>query len=252
MTLPRGNILGVHVSAVDMPQAVNTVDSWIGRRGREYVCVIAAHVVMDGFRNPDIRGYINRAGLAVPDGMGIVWLLKSKGYRRVSRVYGADLLLALCEHGLAKQWRHFFYGGEPGTAGLLAARLADRFPGLRVAGAVSPPFRDLTPAEDEAFVHQIGEAHPDILWTGISSLKQIRWMGAHIEKIRVPVMIGIGAAFDFLSGRKKQAPRWIQRSGLEWLFRLALEPGRLGKRYAQYPLFFLLAAAQSLGLKRYD
>ena len=227
----RGNILGVRVDAVTMPQTMGCIDSWIARGEKRYVCVAAAHVVMDGYWNPDVRKWMNQAGLTVPDGMGTVWLLKWKGFRPVERIYGADLMLRACEQGIVKGWRHFFFGGEAGTADLLAARLAERFPGLQVAGTATPPFREMTPAEDGALIRQVEEARADILWLGISSIKQIRWMGTHLGKIDIPVMIGVGAVFDFLSGRKKQAPRFVQRSGLEWFFRLCCEPRRLWKRY---------------------
>ncbi len=248
----RVNILGTHVSAINMSQAVETIGSWIVRRERNYVCLTAAHVVMDGSRNRDIRGWVNRAGLATPDGMGIVWLLKAKGYRAVSRVYGPDLMLALCEDGLATRRRHFFYGGEPGVAEALAARLSERFPGLQTAGTFSPPFRPPTPAEETAAIREINQSKSDILWVAIGSPRQEGWMDGHLGKVDVPVMIGVGAAFDFLSGRIRQAPRWIQRAGLEWLFRLAREPRRLGRRYAQYPLFALLVFLQMIGVTRYD
>jgi N-acetylglucosaminyldiphosphoundecaprenol N-acetyl-beta-D-mannosaminyltransferase len=248
----RANILGVHISAINMPQAVAAVEDWIARRERQYVCVTPAHVVMDGYWNPEVRGWINQAGLATPDGMGIVWLLKAKGHRSVSRVYGPDLMLTLCEDGLARGRRHYFYGGEPGVAKTLAAHLTDRYPGLLVTGTFSPPFRPSTPAEDSAVIQRINDAKADILWIGIGSPRQEQWMAEHLGKINVPVMIGVGAAFDFLSGRKRQAPRWVQRAGMEWLFRLANEPRRLWRRYAQYPLFFLLVLMQVLRITRYD
>jgi N-acetylglucosaminyldiphosphoundecaprenol N-acetyl-beta-D-mannosaminyltransferase len=248
----RANILGVHISAINMPQAVAAVEDWIARRERQYVCVTPAHVVMDGYWNPEVRGWINQAGLATPDGMGIVWLLKAKGHRSVSRVYGPDLMLTLCEDGLARGRRHYFYGGEPGVAETLAAQLTKRYPGLFVTGTFSPPFRPSTPAEDSAVIQRINDAKADILWIGIGSPRQEQWMAEHLGKINVPVMIGVGAAFDFLSGRKRQAPRWVQRAGMEWLFRLANEPRRLWRRYAQYPLFFLLVLMQVLRITRYD
>jgi N-acetylglucosaminyldiphosphoundecaprenol N-acetyl-beta-D-mannosaminyltransferase len=249
---PRENILGVHISAIHMPQALEALDSWITRREHQYVCVTPAHVVMDGFWNPEVRGWINRAGLATPDGMGIVWLLKSKGHRSVSRVYGPDLMLKACEHFLPDRRRHFFYGGEPGVPDLLAARLSARFPGLQVAGTLSPIFRTLTSEEDEDMIRRINESRPDILWVGLGSPKQEQWMADHLGKVNAPVMVGVGAAFDFLSGRKKQAPRWIQSTGFEWLYRLSSEPRRLWRRYSQYPLFLMLIFFQTIGLTRYD
>jgi N-acetylglucosaminyldiphosphoundecaprenol N-acetyl-beta-D-mannosaminyltransferase len=252
MTPARVNILGTLISAINMPQALEIIDSWIARRERNYVCVTPAHVIMDGYWNPDVRGWINRAGLATPDGMGIVWLLQAKGNRTVARVYGPDLVLAVCEHGLADRRRHFFYGGESGVAEVLAARLSERFPGLQVAGTFSPPFRQPTSAEEAEVIREIDESKSDILWVATGSPRQEGWMAGHLGKIDVPVMIGVGASFDFLSGRKKQAPRWIQRIGMEWLFRLASEPRRLGRRYSQYPLFVLLVFLQALGITRYD
>jgi N-acetylglucosaminyldiphosphoundecaprenol N-acetyl-beta-D-mannosaminyltransferase len=248
----RANILGVHIDPVDLAHSLDFIDSWITARERKYVGVLAIHSIMDGYRDAESRREINQSGLAVPDGMGLVWLLQLMGFRSVSRVYGADLMLGLCERGRTKGWRHFLYGGDPGTSDRLAGRLAERFPGIHVVGSMAPPFGEATPAEDEAAVREIEQARPDILWLGISSKKQIRWMNQHRGRLAVPVMIGVGAAFDFLSGEKAQAPEWVRQNGLEWLFRLASEPGRLWKRYAQYPLFGILVAAQFLGLKRFD
>jgi N-acetylglucosaminyldiphosphoundecaprenol N-acetyl-beta-D-mannosaminyltransferase len=207
---------------------------------------------MDCFWNHSLRKLFNESGLTTPDGMSIVWLLKFHGYRNVSRVYGADLMLEVCRISEDKRWRHFFYGGAPGVADALADRLLARFPKLQIAGKYSPPFRPLTVAEDIDVRQRIAASHADIVWVGISSPKQEQWMAEHIGKLSAPVLIGVGAAFDFLSGRKRQAPRWVQRSGLEWLFRLATEPGRLWRRYAQYPLFVVLVLLQAIGLTRYD
>ncbi len=248
----RANILGVHISAVNMDQALETIDGWLARRESNYVCVTPAHVVMDCHWNPRLRPLLNRSGLTTPDGMGIVWLLKWYGHRHVNRVYGADLMLAVCEQSLSLGRRHFFYGGAPGTAELLIERLKGRFPGLPAAGFYSPPFRPLTDSEDREIVEKINASNADIVWVGISSPKQEQWMADHLGKLRAPVLIGVGAAFDFLSGRKKQAPPWIQRAGLEWLFRLGSEPRRLWRRYSQYPLFGLLVFLQAIGVTRYD
>ena len=184
--------------------------------------------------------------------MAIVWLLRLQGHRRVERVYGPDLMLSLCRHGLENGLRHFLYGGEASVADLLKTNLTARFLGLQVMGTQTPPFRDLTAEEDGVVVDAINAAtQADVVWVGLSTPKQERWMAAHLGRIEAPVMIGVGAAFDFLSGRKRQAPRWMQRAGLEWLFRLASEPRRLWPRYRRYPLFVLLAIAQLLGLKHY-
>jgi N-acetylglucosaminyldiphosphoundecaprenol N-acetyl-beta-D-mannosaminyltransferase len=252
MISKRVNILGVQVSAINMALAIETIDSWIARREHNYVCLTAAHVVMDGYWNPDVRRSINQAGMAAPDGMALVWLLQLRGYREVSRVYGPDLMLAICENSPSKSWRHFFYGGTPGTSEALIARFKIKNPDFQATGSYYPPFRPLTDAEDREIIDRINASRADIVWLGISSLEQIQWMAAHFGKLNTPVLIGVGAAFDFLSGRKPQAPQWIQRIGMEWLFRLTSEPRRLWRRYSQYPLFAVLSAAQALGITRYE
>jgi N-acetylglucosaminyldiphosphoundecaprenol N-acetyl-beta-D-mannosaminyltransferase len=161
--------------------------------------------------------------------------------------------LALCERSAERRYRHFFYGGAEGVPEQLAANLRQRFPELQVVGIYSPPFRLLTPEEDEQVVQMLNQAAPDIVWVGLSTPKQEQWMAAHVGRVEAPVLIGVGAAFDFLTSRKKQAPRWMQRNGLEWLFRLLTEPRRLWRRYlVNNPLFVLLVLAQALGLRRYS
>jgi N-acetylglucosaminyldiphosphoundecaprenol N-acetyl-beta-D-mannosaminyltransferase len=186
--------------------------------------------------------------MTTPDGMAVVWILNLKGYRGVRRVYGPDLLLASCQHGLEKGYRHYFYGGAPGVAERLGAKLRARLPMLQVAGSYTPPFCSLSVEEDAAIVCQINAARADIIWVGLSSPKQEFWMHAHLGKLSAPVMVGVGAAFDFLSGNKPQAPVWMQHTGLEWLFRLLSEPRRLWPRYRQYPKFAMLVIAEWLGL----
>jgi N-acetylglucosaminyldiphosphoundecaprenol N-acetyl-beta-D-mannosaminyltransferase len=248
----RINILGVHVSAINMDQALEILGGWLSRREPHYVCVTPAHVVMDGYWNPQLRPILNGSGLTTPDGMSIVWLLKLHGFPRAGRVCGTDLMNEVCSASDLRSRRHFLYGGAPGVADALADRLRTRFPGIQIAGTYTPPFRPLTDTEDRAVVERINASRADIVWIGISSPRQDTWMAEHLGKIDAPVMVGVGAAFDFLSGRKRQAPRWIQRIGLEWLFRLASEPRRLWRRYAQYPLFVLLVLLQVLGITRYD
>jgi len=248
----RVNILGVRVSALNMAQALSIIDEWIARRQRHYVCVSGVHGLMESQRDEGLRRIHNGAGLVTPDGMPLVWLSRLHGRGHVERVYGPDLMLALCEHSLSKGYKHFFYGGGEGVPERLAHSLRRRFPGLRVAGGYSPPFRPLSGAEEEQIVEAIDEADPDVVWVGLSTPKQERWMAEHLGRLAAPVLIGVGTAFDFHSGLKKQAPRWMQRSGLEWLFRLATEPRRLGRRYlVNNPLFVLLVLQQAFGLKRY-
>jgi N-acetylglucosaminyldiphosphoundecaprenol N-acetyl-beta-D-mannosaminyltransferase len=202
--------------------------------------------------DPTFRRIHNKAGMVTPDGMPLVWLCRAAG-RDVSRVYGPDLLLAAGAHSVAKGYRHFFYGGAPGIADTLAALLRQKFPGLTVVGTHSPPFRDLAEAEARDVAALINRASPDIVWVGLSTPKQERWMAAFRARLDAPILIGIGAAFDFHSGSKPQAPYWIQRSGFEWLFRVATEPARLWPRYRRVvPGFLWHLALQKAGLRRYD
>jgi N-acetylglucosaminyldiphosphoundecaprenol N-acetyl-beta-D-mannosaminyltransferase len=251
MEVERVNVLGVEISSINMARALAMFQEWIDRKIRQYVCVTPAHAVMDCYRDVSLRRVFNESGLTTPDGMAIVWLLRLRGARHVGRVYGPDLMNEVCRISVQRGWSHFLYGGEPGVAESLKGSLEKQYAGLRVVGTYSPPFRALSDAEDRELTAAINLACPDIVWVGISSPKQERWMHDHLGKLDASVMVGVGAAFDFLSGRKPQAPSWIQRMGLEWLFRLAMEPGRLWPRYSQYPLFVFLAIAQLAGWRRF-
>lgn len=250
MSAERVAILGVETSAINMDDAVATVADWIERRHPNYVCVVPAHSVMAAREDDELREIMNRSGMTTPDGVAIVWLLKLRGYRQVERVYGPDLMRALCGASVERGWRHFFYGGAEGVADELAAALTADSKGLDVVGTYTPPFRPLTPDEDADVVSRIQESGADIVWVGIGSPRQERWMADHVGRVGAPVLIGVGAAFDFLSGRKPQAPRWMQRSGLEWLFRFGTEPRRLWPRYSRYPLFALLALIEVVRSRR--
>lgn len=240
----RVDVLGVPVSAIDMPQALAVIDGWVRTRAPHYACVTGVHGVMESRRDPALRAIHAQAGLVTPDGMPLVWLSRAAGHAHVTRVYGPDLLQACCEAGLARGYRHFFYGGAPGVAEQLATRLRRQSPGLLVAGVYAPRFGDLTPAEDAAVCARIDAADPDIVWVGLGTPRQERWMAGHVGRLRAPALIGVGAAFDFHAGVKTQAPRWMQRSGLEWLFRLASEPRRLGPRYLVNNPAFVWALAR--------
>lgn len=251
--IDRVNLLGVGVSAIDVAQALETIERWLCRREQHYVCITGVHGIMESQRDEALRRIHNRAGLVTPDGMPLVWLSRLQGRRQVERVYGPDLMLASCERFGAMGCRHFFYGGGEGVAQRLADRLRRRYPGLLVAGTYTPPFRPLSAAEDQAIMRDINGADPDIVWVGLSTPKQERWMDAHVGHLKAPVLIGVGAAFDFHAGLKRQAPRWMQRSGLEWLFRLGTEPRRLWRRYLRNnPAFIWYVLLQAAGITRYD
>jgi N-acetylglucosaminyldiphosphoundecaprenol N-acetyl-beta-D-mannosaminyltransferase len=252
ISVARVNVLGVGVSALTLDLTVQIIDTWIAQRQPHYVCVSGVHGVMESQRDEHLRRIHNAAGLVTPDGMPLVWLSRFYGQHGVERVYGPDLLLAVCEYSLQTGYRHYFYGGAEGVPELLAARLGERFSGLQVAGTYSPPFRALTPTEDDQLVTRINASGADIVWVGLSTPKQERWMADHVGRLDAPVLIGVGAAFDFHAGLKRQAPRWMQRTGLEWLFRLASEPNRLARRYLlNNPLFVWLMLQQALG-RQYD
>ncbi len=252
MSKSFANVLGVKISAVTIPLVLDEMQRWIRSGEQHYITVTGVHGVIESQRDPSVKQIHNQAGLVVPDGMPMVWANHLQGNRHVSRVYGPDLMLATCEASLEHGYKHFFYGGADGVAELLRDKLTERFPGLQVAGVYCPPFRPLTDEEDTHVCDLINKSGADIVWVGLSTPKQERWMAAHTGKIDAPVMVGVGAAFDFHAGLKSQAPRWMQRSGLEWLYRLMTEPRRLGRRYLiNNPTFLYLAALQALRLRRY-
>jgi N-acetylglucosaminyldiphosphoundecaprenol N-acetyl-beta-D-mannosaminyltransferase len=243
----RVDICGVRISAINLDDAVATIEHWIGDNSRNYVCITGAHGVMESRRDQRLRRIHNEAGMVTPDGMPLVWFSQLSGKGRTERVCGCDLMRKMTAVSQLRGYRQFYYGGADGVAEKLKHVLIASHPGLKVAGTLCPPFRELTPQEDQAVVDAINEARPDILWLGLSTPKQEHWMASHLGRVEVPVMIGVGAAFDFLAGTKRRAPLWMQRNGLEWLFRLGSEPRRLWRRYAYIvPGFAVLAAGELL------
>ncbi len=244
------DILVVPVSDVDIPAALEIIERWIAERRANFVCLRDVHGVMACQKDQALLAIHETAGLVAPDGMPLVWLGRLMGSRRIGRVCGPDLMPALCALSLEKGYRHYFYGGAPGVTERLVERLRARFPGLEIAGAHAPPFRPLSEMEDQAVVAAINESGADIVWVGLGSPKQERWMAAHLGRLDAPVMLGVGAAFDFHAGAIGRAPVWMQNSGLEWLFRLVSEPRRLWRRYlVMAPKFLVLAVLQLLGLR---
>jgi N-acetylglucosaminyldiphosphoundecaprenol N-acetyl-beta-D-mannosaminyltransferase len=231
MPAERFAVLGVNISVLNLEKAVAIIDGFIREGKKRYVCVAPVSTVVACQDDEFYRTIINSADLVTPDGMPLVWLGRLRGFRELRRTYGPDLMRDVCEQGQKKGCRHYFYGGTPEVCQLLESRLKERFPAMNVAGWHAPPFKENNEMENPEVIQKINQARPDILWVGLGSPKQDLWMSRHRDQMDVPVMIGIGAAFDFLSGVKKQAPVWMQRSGLEWLFRLFCEPGRLWKRY---------------------
>jgi N-acetylglucosaminyldiphosphoundecaprenol N-acetyl-beta-D-mannosaminyltransferase len=253
LTVERVNVLGIGVSAINMAIALARIEDWIVSRRRRYVCITGVHGVMESQRDPELRRIHNAAGMVTPDGMPLVWLLWASGHRYADRVYGPDLMLAVLARSVERGYRHFLYGSSDATLARLQANLRAHFPGLHIVGAHSPPFRALTTDEDAAAVELINAARPDVVWVGLSTPKQERWMAEHRDRLEAPVLVGVGAALDFHAGVLRQAPRVMQRGGFEWLFRLAMEPRRLWRRYLRNnPAFLLSISGQMLGLRRYS
>jgi N-acetylglucosaminyldiphosphoundecaprenol N-acetyl-beta-D-mannosaminyltransferase len=251
--LPRVDILGVRISAINLGQAVGEIEAWVGHRERHYVNVCNVHTIMECQQDVRMKRLVNASGLSTPDGMPLVWLSRLHAFRNAARVYGPDLMVALCERSQTTGHRHFFYGGAPGIAERLVERLQLRFPRLQVAGTYTPPFRKVGTIEDRSILDRIDAARPDIVWVGLGTPKQDHWVADHRPLLEAPVLIAIGAAFDFHAGVLRQAPRWMQRSGLEWSFRLAQEPRRLAYRYLVLnPLFVLNTILQTTKLRRFE
>ncbi len=250
--VPRVNVLGVGLSAIDLDTAVRLVGEALHTHTRGYVCVTGVHGVSEAQADPAFREILNGAFLNTPDGMPMVWMGRMQKAISMDRVYGPDLMLRVCEQTTRTGHSHFFYGGAPGVAQELKAAMERRFPGIKVAGFYTPPFRPLTPEEEAQLQATIEQTKPDIIWVGLSTPKQEKFMASHWNKLPATLFFGVGAAFDFHTGRVRQAPRWMQRSGLEWFFRLTCEPRRLWKRYLKNnPLFVVRAFLQLTGLRRY-
>jgi N-acetylglucosaminyldiphosphoundecaprenol N-acetyl-beta-D-mannosaminyltransferase len=240
-SIDRVDVLGVGISAIDMDLAVAEITRWIDEGEHHYVCVTGVHGVMESQRDPDLARIHNESGLTTPDGMPMVWSAHWAGAKEVQRVYGPDLMLALCERAADRGWKLYFYGGKEGVPELLETRLTQRFPGLEVVGTYSPPFRDLTDDEEEEIARRINDSAPDLVFVGLSTPKQERWASRNLDRLGANAVLAVGAAFDFHAGLVPQAPPWMQRSGLEWLYRLLREPRRLWRRYLRNNPTFVVA-----------
>jgi N-acetylglucosaminyldiphosphoundecaprenol N-acetyl-beta-D-mannosaminyltransferase len=225
------DILGVKVHGVDLEVTLQIMERWVRGNQRDYICLANVFGVVESRHNAQLWEAYHRAGLVVADGVPIVWASRVFGEKTITRVYGPDLFLAACVRSLKTGWSHYFYGGAPGVAERLAAQLTNRFPGLRIAGWSAPPFRQLTTAEKEEAIRTINDSRADILWIGLGAPRQEIWMAEQRSALSPSVAVAVGAAFDFLSGAKPEAPRWMQRIGLGWLFRFLTEPRRLWRRY---------------------
>ena len=225
------DVLGVNIDALTMEKAVGQIERWVSGRSRQYVCICNVDTVMQCHRDPAYKRIVNAAGMRTPDGMPLVWLSHRAGHKNVTRLYGPDLMLELCARSEVTGHRHFFYGGGSGITEALVEHLRSQFPRLQVAGAYSPGHLEAGEIERQEVIDRINASGADIVWVGLGTPKQDWWIANHRALLDAPVLIAVGAAFDFLSGHVRQAPRWMQGSGLEWLFRLSQDPKRLWRRY---------------------
>jgi N-acetylglucosaminyldiphosphoundecaprenol N-acetyl-beta-D-mannosaminyltransferase len=250
--IQRVNVLGVGLSAINLDSALGAINRAVVEKTKGYICVTGVHGVMEAQQDTGFRSILNRAFLNTPDGMPMVWIGKLNGRREMDRVYGPDLMLRVCEFGQERGYTHFLYGGGEGVVEELERNLETKFPGIKIVGTYTPPFRPLNEAEEKELVGLVNGLRPDFLWVGLSTPKQEKFMAQYQDKFDATLMVGVGAAFDFHAGRVRQAPRWMQRSGLEWMFRLCCEPRRLWRRYFRNnPRFLLRFFCQWMGWKKY-
>lgn len=243
-------ILGMRVDATSYAGAAAQVVEWSQEAVGRYVCVANVHMTMEAFDDRSFQQLVNDAALITPDGMPLVWTLRALGLKGQTRVYGPTLVLHVCEQAAQAGVPVGLYGGTDASLKSMQQFLAARYPALKVAYAYAPPFRALSPEEDAHVVADIRASGARLLFVGLGCPKQERWMAAHRERLPL-VQLGVGAAFDFHSGRVRQAPGWLQRMGLEWLFRLLIEPRRLWRRYLLHnPRFVVLTLLQLVGLRR--
>jgi N-acetylglucosaminyldiphosphoundecaprenol N-acetyl-beta-D-mannosaminyltransferase len=228
--IPRVNILGVGISATNMAEAINTILSWTQQGERHYVCFSPVHAVMECQRDAELREIHNRSGMTVPDGMPLVWAGRLQGFTKINRVFGPELMFNLCRISVRQGFTHYLYGGDAGVADKLCQRLEEKFPGIRIVGTFTPPFRPLNKSEEKGLIEQVAKLKPDLFWVGLGCPKQERFMAEYLPKLDTKVMLGVGAAFDFHTGRALDAPDWIKRAGLQWLHRFIQDPKRLWKR----------------------
>jgi N-acetylglucosaminyldiphosphoundecaprenol N-acetyl-beta-D-mannosaminyltransferase len=243
------NILKVSISVINMKDACSFVEDAVLKRQKKYVCVCPVSTIMECRKNEKVLRSVNSADLVTPDGMPVVWLGKIYGHKNIRRVYGPELMDAVCSVSVKNGFKNYLYGSTQGVLNKLKEQLVKKYPGLIISGMFSPPFCQLSNDEDNDIVKEINNNAPDIIWVGLGSPKQDLWMYEHRDRISASVMIGVGAAFDFLAGTKPQAPRWIRDNGFEWLFRLVIEPKRLWRRYLVDNFLFIYYVAIESFLK---
>jgi N-acetylglucosaminyldiphosphoundecaprenol N-acetyl-beta-D-mannosaminyltransferase len=241
----QAEVVGLRLAVTDYERALDWVDAAVAADAREYICVAAVHTVMESRDDAELRAAVEKAAFTVPDGQPLAWALRALGHDIDSRVYGPELMARACARSAKSGQRHYLYGGRDQSALFrLTLKLRERFQGVKIVGGYAPPFRALSERELDAIAEEINRARPDVVWVGIGVPKQEKWMAAMRDRLDAPVLIGVGAAFDFHAGLVPQAPPWMQRHGLEWLFRLKQEPRRLWKRYARHNPRFVFGFAR--------
>lgn len=248
----HANVLGVAVSAINMESAVDLATRWIDAGEPGYVCLSGVHGVMEARADDAFRLILNRSAINAPDGMPMTWVGRLQGFHDMDRVFGPDFMMAMCRISVRRGYRHFLYGGQPGVVETLRENLRTMIPGIQVAGVFTPPFRNLTAEEEREVIAQVRRARPQILWVGLGTPKQERFMAQYLYGLQVPLLAGVGAAFDYHTGRIRDCPAWIKRAGLQWVHRTMQDPGRLWARYLRSnPAFLWHIASQIAGIRDY-
>jgi N-acetylglucosaminyldiphosphoundecaprenol N-acetyl-beta-D-mannosaminyltransferase len=252
--VPYIHILGNRVHMVEIPDVVELMEYWIESEPHRchHVVNTGMHGIMAAHRDPEFKAVLNGADLFAPDGMLVLLIARLRGFPLAKNKTGPELMWEFGRIANEKGYKYFIFGDTEDTLLLLAAKLTAAFPGLKIVGSYAPPFRPLTPEEDEAIVGAINRVAPDILWVGLGAPKQERWIFKHRDRLRVPVVVGVGASFKYLSGKAQRAPAWMRNHGFEWLWRLLQEPGRMWRRVLiDAPHFIGLVALELSGLKKY-
>jgi N-acetylglucosaminyldiphosphoundecaprenol N-acetyl-beta-D-mannosaminyltransferase len=247
------SILGVRVHATRMDRAVSRIESLLANSDKGYVCVTGVHGIMESQGDPDLKRIINHSVLTIPDGRPTVWVGWLRGFFKMRQVTGPDMMLKIFGLSAEKGYTHFFYGGNTGVADELKNALTQNFPGAKVVGTYTPPFRPLNSDEEAELIRSVRELKPDFFWVGLSTPKQERFMDEYISKLDTKLMLGVGAAFDIHTGRIKDAPYWMKFAGVQWCHRIYQDPSRLWRRYfVNNPRFVYHLILESLGLARYE
>lgn len=249
---PVAQVLGVSVAALDMERAIRYIAAELRSRRKGYVCMAGVHGIMEARRNPEIAAMFAGSRITLPDGMPTVWVGRWQGHKRMQRIAGPDLMLEVFRRREFAGYKHFLYGGEPGVAERLRDQLNSEYPWSRIVGTYTPPFRDLSADEEQGLVERVRQLKPDMIWVGISTPKQERFMHRYLALLDTTLMFGVGAAYDFHTGRLKDSPHWVKTIGMQWFHRLLQDPRRLWKRYLRNnPAFLWHISMQLSGLTSY-